>query len=110
MLDVGQGLFAVVQTANHVLVYDRGAKFSTTSDSGQSVVFPFFRSQHIEKVSTLVVSDGDNGHIGGVAFVLGTIETGNILISVPQQLADYSPIQCKAGQSWTWDKVKFSIL
>jgi len=110
LLDVGQGLFAVVQTANHVLVYDTGAKFSTTSDSGQSVVSPFLRSQRIEKVSNLVVSYGDNGHIGGVAFVLGTIETGNILTSVPQQLGDYSPIQCKAGQSWTWDKVKFSIL
>jgi competence protein ComEC len=61
-------------------------------------------------VSTLVISYGDINYIGGVASVLGTIETGNILTSVLQKLGDYWPIRCKAGQSWTWDLVKFSIL
>jgi competence protein ComEC len=110
LLDVGQGLSAVVQTTNHVLVYDAGAKFSATSDMGQSVVIPFLRHQGIDKVDTLIVSHGDNDHIGGVGSVVGHIDTGDILTSVPLQLMEYSPIQCKVGQSWTWDKVTFSIL
>ena len=110
LLDVGQGLSAVIQTANHVLVYDTGAKFSSTSDMGQSVVAPFLRNQGIDKIDTLIVSHGDNDHIGGTGSLVANIKTDNILTSVPQQLSDYSPIQCKAGQSWTWDKVAFAII
>jgi len=42
LLDVGQGLSAVMQTSHHLLVYDTGAKFSEQSDMGQSVLLPFF--------------------------------------------------------------------
>jgi competence protein ComEC len=110
LLDVGQGLSAVVQTANHALVYDTGAKFSSTSDSGQSVVVPFLRNQGINKVDTLIVSHGDNDHIGGADSLINNVPTDTILTSVPQQLSDYAPTQCKAGQSWSWDKVRFTIL
>jgi len=36
--------------------------------------------------------------------------TEKILTSVPQQLSEYAPIECVAGQSWLWDEVKFTIL
>jgi competence protein ComEC len=110
LLDVGQGLSAVLQTANHVLVYDTGAKFSSTSDAGQSVLVPFLRHQGIYKVDTLIVSHGDNDHIGGVDSLIANMPTDKLLTSVSQQLRQYSPIQCKAGQSWDWDGVKFSVL
>lgn len=110
LLDVGQGLSAVVQTANHTLVYDTGAKFSSNSDSGQSVILPFLRSQGISQVNTLVVSHGDSDHIGGAASLLNGTDTGTLLTSVPQQLDDYRPIRCKAGQTWSWDQVRFAVL
>lgn len=110
LLDVGQGLSAVVQTTNHVLVYDTGAKFSSTSDSGQSVVLPFLRSQGVVQVNMLIVSHGDNDHIGGAGSLINNMETGTILTSVPQQLSNFKPIRCKAGQSWAWDQVRFTIL
>jgi competence protein ComEC len=110
LLDVGQGLSAVVQTTNHVLVYDTGAKFSATNDMGQSVVVPFLRNQGTDKVDTLIVSHGDNDHIGGAASLMTSIRTEKLLTSVPQLLGNYSPTQCKAGQSWSWDKVTFSII
>lgn len=110
LLDVGQGLSAVVQTANHVLVYDTGAKFSETSDAGQSIIMPYLRSQGIARIDTLVVSHGDNDHIGGAGSLLRQYETGRILTSVPQLLAGYSPQPCQAGQSWQWDGVDFTVL
>ena len=110
LLDVGQGLSAVVLTTNHALVYDTGAKFSSTSDSGQSVVVPFLRNQGINKIDTLIVSHGDNDHIGGADSLINNVATDTILTSVPQQLSDYGATQCKAGQSWSWDKVRFTIL
>jgi competence protein ComEC len=110
LLDVGQGLSVVVQTSNHVLVYDTGAKFSSTSDMGLSVLVPFLRNQGIDNVDALIVSHGDNDHIGGVDSLLANLRTALILTSVPQQLGNYAPVQCKAGQSWAWDSVSFSIL
>jgi competence protein ComEC len=110
LLDVGQGLSTVVQTTNHVLVYDTGAKFSATSDMGQSVLVPFLRSQGVNKVDALVVSHGDNDHIGGAESLLANLHTEKLLTSVPEQLSLHAPEQCHAGQSWVWDEVNFSII
>ncbi len=110
LLDVGQGLSAVVQTANHWLVYDAGAKFSAESDMGQSALLPFLRLQGAERIDKLIISHGDNDHIGGAASLMRGIPAEQLLTSVPQQLSDYSPIMCAAGQSWTWDNVRFTLL
>jgi len=110
LLDVGQGLATVVQTANHSLVYDTGAKYSPQSDSGQQIVLPFLRQQGVTHLDQLIISHGDNDHIGGAASVLREIPTDKVLTSVPKQLADYAPINCVAGQSWDWDGVRFTVL
>ncbi|HEY5139239.1 MAG TPA: DNA internalization-related competence protein ComEC/Rec2, partial [Methylococcales bacterium] len=110
LLDVGQGLSIVVQTANHWLVYDTGAKFSTESDLGQSVLLPFLRLQGAGKIDKLIISHGDNDHIGGAVSLMLGIPVEQVLTSVPRQLSDYTPVMCAAGQSWTWDKVRFTLL
>jgi competence protein ComEC len=110
LLDVGQGLSAVVQTRHHLLVYDTGAKFSEHSDIGQSVLLPFLRSQGLDKIDALIISHGDNDHIGGAESLLRSIPVGHVVTSVPQQLSAYSPDKCVAGQSWLWDEVEFTML
>ena len=110
LLDVGQGLSVVVQTANHWLVYDTGAKFSAESDMGQSALLPFLRLQGVGKIDKLIISHGDNDHIGGAVSLMRGIPAEQVLTSVPQQLSEYSPVRCAAGQSWTWDKVRFTLL
>ncbi len=110
LLDVGQGLSIVVQTENHWLVYDTGAKFSAESDMGRSVVLPFLRRQGADKIDSLIISHGDNDHIGGALSLMQGMPTEQVLTSVPQQLSDYSPLMCETGQSWTWDEVTFTLL
>lgn len=110
LLDVGQGLSAVVQTHHHLLVYDTGAKFSEQSDMGQSVLLPFLHSQGVTKIDSLVISHGDNDHIGGADSLMHGMPTEKVLTSVPQQLSEYALAQCTAGQSWQWDEVKFTML
>jgi competence protein ComEC len=110
LLDVGQGLSVVVQTANHLLVYDTGAKFSSQYDVGQGIILPFLRGQGINKIDRLIISHGDNDHIGGAESLMRGIHTEEVLTSVPQKLSDYAPIVCAAGQAWIWDQVKFTIL
>jgi competence protein ComEC len=110
LLDVGQGLSVVVQTSHHLLVYDTGAKFSEQSDIGQNVLLPFLRTQGVNKIDSLVISHGDNDHIGGAVSLMNGIRPGQVLTSVPQQLMEFSPVECVAGQLWQWDDVKFTML
>lgn len=110
LLDVGQGLSAVVQTTHHLLVFDTGAKFSEQSDMGQSVLLPYLRSQGVAKIDSLIISHGDNDHIGGAASLMRGMPAEKVLTSVPQQLSGYAPIECAAGQSWSWDEVEFTVL
>jgi competence protein ComEC len=110
LLDVGQGLSAVVQTRHHTLVYDAGPRFSETFDTGQAVVVPFLRNQGIRRLDTLIVSHGDNDHIGGVASVLAAYPAVEIFSSVPEELPEAHAQACRRGQQWDWDGVRLSIL
>jgi len=108
LLDVGQGLAAVVQTQNHVLVFDTGPRFSSGFNTGEAVVAPYLHAQGRRHIDTLVVSHGDNDHMGGVAGLRAIIPVRQVLSSVPQRI-DGARL-CQAGHSWQWDGVTFAML
>ncbi len=56
VLDVGQGLSAVVRTHRHALLYDAGPAFSSDTDAGNRVVVPFLRAQGVEQLDGFVVT------------------------------------------------------
>ena len=108
LLDVGQGLAAVVRTRHHALVYDTGARFSERFDAGRAVLVPYLRQAGIRRVDLLVVSHGDNDHIGGAASLVAALPVARVLSSVPRRLPGART--CRAGQAWRWDGVDFRIL
>jgi competence protein ComEC len=108
LLDVGQGLAVVVQTAGHTLVYDTGARLSARFDAGRAVVVPFLRHAGVMRVDTLIVSHGDNDHIGGSASLLAALPVTRVLSSVPERLPNAET--CQSGQAWEWDGVRFVML
>ena len=110
VLDVGQGLSVVVQTTYHSLVYDTGAKFSEESDMGQSAILPFLRQQGVKHLDTLIVSHGDNDHIGGADSLMRGMPAQQVFTSATRQLMVYQPKACVSGQSWVWDEVSFTML
>lgn len=113
VLDVGQGLAVVVQTATHVLLYDTGPRYSTQSDSGARIVVPFLRGAGIGRLDGMVVSHHDSDHDGGMASVLTQIPTGWLASSLPTDTpvtAGVRHLPCMAGQSWLWDGVRFDML
>jgi competence protein ComEC len=110
LLDVGQGLAAVVQTREHVLVYDTGARFSEHFNAGDAVLLPFLREHGIGAIDTLVISHGDNDHIGGSAALLAAMPVGRVLTSVPEKIAHSHSEHCHAGQSWNRDGVYYRVL
>jgi competence protein ComEC len=108
VLDIGQGLSAVIQTQHHVLVFDTGPRLSANYDMGESVVVPFLHTLAVKKIDMLVISHGDNDHIGGSGAVLRNFPVMAIKTSVPELLpkAEY----CLQGMKWNWDDVDFEFL
>lgn len=109
LLDVGQGLAAVVRTKNHILLYDTGPKFFE-NDAGTSVIIPYLRQVGIKHIDTMMVSHGDSDHSGGVASIMKSLPVDDILTSVPEKFSPYFARRCLAGQHWQWDGVDFLVL
>jgi competence protein ComEC len=114
VLDVGQGLASVVTTRDYTLVYDTGPQFNETANAGARIVAPYLRASALRRVDGLVVSHQDLDHSGGALALLDTVPIGWLASSLPADHAIVArarrPIRCLAGQQWTWNGVRFSIL
>ncbi len=110
VLDVGQGLSVVVETARHVLIYDTGPAYEAGFDAGRQVLVPFLRSAHINRIDRLFVSHEDNDHRGGAKALLAYIPVNFIVTSVPEKFPNYPVGHCVKGMHWTWDGVDFRVL
>lgn len=103
VLDVGQGLAAVLRTANHTLLFDAGPAFEEGFDAGESIVAPYLLSQGVRHLDRLLISHGDNDHAGGAVSL-------RRLLPVREELGDGSAQPCRDGQQWEWDGVRFELL
>ena len=108
LLDVGQGLSAVIQTAEHTVIYDTGPRYSNKFNAGSAVIEPFLKNRGIQHIDTLIVSHSDNDHIGGAKSLLDSFSIGSLLTSQPEYLSKST--MCFSGQSWQFDGVSFEIL
>ena len=106
LLDVGQGLAAVIQTKQHTMVFDTGPKFSKSFDTGAAVVIPFIRQKNIKKLDMLIVSHKDNDHSGGLESIQKEIEIVKLKASYNEKGSE----DCRSGQRWIWDGVLFEML
>ncbi len=114
LLDVGQGLSAVIRTQHHTLLYDTGIKFSEHSDSGKSVILPFLNAQGIKKIDRIIVSHVDSDHSGGLNSIVAAMPVSKIFTNDPHELnhilPNYSFQSCHLGQHWEIDGVAFDML
>jgi len=108
LLDVGQGLSAVVRTANHTLVYDTGPGFSDSSDTGDMVIIPWLQSRGVKMPDLAIVSHADNDHAGGLRSLRAAYADMPVLSGEPARIKTGNA--CLRGQSWEWDGVRFEIL
>lgn len=106
VLDVGQGLAAVVRTRQHLLIYDPGPLYSAESDAGQRIVVPYLRSLGVNRIDMLMVTHRDSDHAGGTASVRAALTVDALRSSV----AGLDGERCLAGQRWVWDGVTFEVL
>ncbi len=110
LLDVGQGLAAVIETHSKTLVFDTGARLSDSFDMGSAVIGPYLHGRGIDRLDALIVSHGDNDHIGGARSLLDSLIVGALYTSVPALFKEAHATACMAGQQWEWDGVSFEML
>ncbi len=107
LLDVGQGLAAVIQTQHHALLYDAGPVYGA-DNAGRRIIKPFLGDQHIKALDKVMISHSDLDHRGGLDG-LTDFPIGEVLSSEPTRL-NMNARDCIAGESWEWDGVAFTIL
>jgi len=110
LLDVGQGLAAVAETSNHVLVYDSGPAFRSGFNTGDAVLVPYLVNQGYRHIDRLVISHADNDHIGGAHSLFERMDIFSISSGEPGEFDWAQSKQCLAGQRWVWDQVQFEYL
>lgn len=112
--DVGQGMGLLIETSHHRLLYDTGPAYSPDSDGGTRVILPYVKARGIARLDGMIVSHSDTDHVGGALSVLNELSVDWVSSSLPlehpvvERAASHR--RCEAGQSWTWDDVRFEIL
>jgi competence protein ComEC len=109
VLDVGQGLSVIVDTAQHRLLYDAGPRFPSGFDLGAAVVVPNLRRDARRALDTVVLSHADLDHVGGYGAVASAITVRALLGGQPVNGAA-NLRACRAGTGWQWDGVRFRIV
>lgn len=115
--DVGQGTALLIETEKHRMLYDTGPIFSSQSDAGSSVIYPYLKMRGITQLDGLMVSHSDTDHSGGaltlmqqlkIGWISGSLESESNLVQAAQQRSQHTT--CLAGQKWNWDGVEFEVL
>lgn len=110
LLDVGQGLSAVVRTAAGTLVYDTGPGFESGFNTGSLVLVPFLAAQGVDRVDALVLSHADRDHSGGTHGLMERVAVDRILSGEARDLDVEGVRPCRAGERWTWSGIDFRFL
>lgn len=114
VFDVGQGMAVLLETHGHRLLYDTGPFYSPVSNGGERVIVPYLKARGIAALDGMVVSHNDNDHSGGALSVLEQLRVGwvasSLSLTSPIVAAAPGHRRCVAGQSWSWDGVRFEML
>lgn len=109
VLDVGQGLGTVIQTRNHVAVFDTGAAYPGGFNLADAVVVPWLRHQGIDHLDAVILSHGDNDHAGAAPRLLAQVTAGQVFSGEPARVKVRSTL-CPSRYSWRWDGVRFGFI
>jgi competence protein ComEC len=109
VLDVGQGLATVVQTENHVLVFDSGPRWRSGSAAARVSLLPWLRARGIRRIDRLVLSHDDSDHTGGADLLRESIPVAELIVG-PGVKARGPSRPCRRGDGWRWDGVEFRVL
>lgn len=124
ILDVGQGdAIAVMSPTGRAWLVDAGGGYTRRFDPGEFVVAPYLWDLGVRRIERLVVSHAHPDHVGGVPFLLGAFDVGEVWEGpAPLQDAGYETLDralrdagvprraVVAGLEERWDGVEVRLL
>lgn len=111
VLDVGQGLAALVFTEEKTLLFDTGGKVNSNLSMFESVVMPYLHAQGRRKIDTLIISHTDEDHSFGAKDVVDRFPDVELFVSETLELPkSIRQRRCVAGEHWEEDDVSFAFL
>lgn len=112
--DIGQGNAVLIRTQGHALLFDAGPAYAPGADAGERVLLPLLRREGVRQLDLLMLSHRDGDHVGGAATLMKALPVSELRSSLepghPLLRAGPPARRCEAGQSWTWDGVRFDVL
>lgn len=119
-VDIGQGTAVLVRTAHRALLFDTGPRAGDGSNAGDRILLPLLRALGIARLDMLMISHEDTDHVGGAEAVVRQVAVSRLRSSLDaaHPLRTMPGVDgwviahtaCEAGQSWTWDGVRFDVL
>jgi competence protein ComEC len=113
VIDVGQGLSVLIETARHNLLYDTGPPFGPERTVADLTVIPVLHRFGVAKLDTVMISHNDSDHSGGWPAIVREFTVSRLLMGEKIMTADTAPRDaqfCRAGMHWRWDDVDFDVL
>ena len=107
-VDVGQGLAVIVETAEHVLVFDTGPRWRGGGTAARVSVVPLLRAHGIRSIDRLVVSHDDEDHAGGREMLEHDFVVGRVMAAPGSRFRQAET--CAAGTAWRWDGIAFQVV
>ena len=109
VLDIGQGLSVVVETASHTLVYDVGPGGPSGATASRTLL-PYLAGRGVRTPDRVMLSHDDSDHAGGWAVLAPLWPDAGRWSSRPGRWPGQGFAACRQGQRWTWDGVEFRVL
>jgi hypothetical protein len=107
-LDVGKGTSVVVQTAQHVLVYEVGDAYGTDGRIAESILVPFLRSRGVRRIDVLVLNRLTAANGPGVTALLAEMPVDQTLVGGAAGMDLPGARPCPCDEAWDWDGVRFA--
>ena len=102
VLDVGQGLAAVIRAGGRTLVYDTGHGFLDGFSQAEKVLIPFLQTQGVHEIDVMLISHADQDHAGGLEAMVAAMPIHRTL--------GFGGEPCRNGERWRWGDVEFLVI
>ena len=110
VLDVGQGVAAVVETHDGVVLYGSGSAWQEGASEAQRVLLPWLRQRGWSAIDWMLIANSGRHHAGGVADVLATMPVQRALGSGREDHPQTPLEQCRRGVGGRLSGVQLNVL
>jgi len=111
VLDVGQGLAALVLTEEQTWLYDTGGRLAPGLSMLEVAVVPYLHTLGRRRIDGVIVSHPDSDHAAGLDDARARWPAARVIVGVPAgKNMPPDAEACRAGKSETHDGVTFSFL